>query len=97
MTFQVTWGVPGGQWVTFVGQLGVPGGQWVTSVGHMGVVTEGQMHCKLVLLAEIWRLLGAATNDSGWPEWSGWLLEGSSEGLLQAGSAGRTLEAVDCS
>ena len=69
----------------------------MTSVGHLGVVTEGQMHCKLVLLAEIWRLLGPATDDSGWPEWSGWLLEGSSEGLLQAGSAGRTLEAVDCS
>ena len=55
------------------------------------------MHCKLVLLAEIWRLLGAATDDSGWPEWSGWLLEGRSEGLLQAGSAGTTLEAVRCS
>ena len=55
------------------------------------------MHCKLVLLAEIWRLLVAATDDSGWPEWSGWLLEGSSGTLLQAGSAGRTLEVVGCS
>ena len=73
--------------MTFVGHLG----------GGGGVVTEGQMHCKLVLLAEIWRLLVAATDDSGWPEWSGWLLEGSSGTLLQAGSAGRTLEAVGCS
>ena len=24
--------------------------------------------CKLVLLAEHWRLLGAAAGDSGWPE-----------------------------
>ena len=52
---------------------------------------------KLVLLEEHWRLLGAAADGSGWPEWAGWRLEGSSEGLLQAGSAGRTLEAVGCS
>ena len=56
-----------------------------------------RVHCKLVLLAEHWRLFGAATEDSGWPEWAGWLLEGSSGTLLQAGSAGRTLQAVWCS
>ena len=56
-----------------------------------------RVYCKLVLLAEHWRLLGAAADGSGWPEWAGWRLEGSSEGLLQAGSAGRTLEAVGCS
>ena len=56
-----------------------------------------RVYCNLVLLAEHWRLFGAAADDSGWPEWTGWLLEGSSEGLLQAGSAGRTLEAVGCS
>ena len=43
-------------------------------------------------MAEHWRLLGAATDDSGWPEWAGWLLEGSSGAVLQAGSADRTLE-----
>ena len=32
------------------------------------------VYCKLVLLAEHWRLLGAAADDSGWPEWTGWLL-----------------------
>ena len=56
-----------------------------------------RVYCKLVLLAEHWRLLGAAAVGSGWPEWAGWQLEGSSESLLQAGSAGRTLEAVGCS
>ena len=55
------------------------------------------VYCKLVPLAEHCRLLGAADDDSGWPEWTGWLLEGSSEGPLKAGSAGRTLEAVGCS
>ena len=55
------------------------------------------LYCKLVLLAEQWRQLGAAAEDSGWPERAGWLLEGSSGTLLQAGSAGRTLEAVGCS
>ena len=55
------------------------------------------LYCKQVLLAELWGLLGAAADDSVWPEWAGWLLEGSSEGLLQAGSADRTLEAVGCS
>ena len=55
------------------------------------------LYCKLVLLAEHWRLFGAAADDSGWPEYAGWLLEGSSGGLLQAGSAGRTLEAAGCS
>ena len=68
-----------------------------------------RVYCKLVLLAEHWRLLGAAADDSGWPEWAGsadgsgwrewagWRLQGSSEGLLQAGSAGRTLEVDGCS
>ena len=71
-------------------QVGLSGmaGDWRAVVG---------VHCKLVLLAEHWRLLGAAGDDSVWPEWTGWLLEGSSGGLLQAGSAGRTLEAVGCS
>ena len=69
------------------------------------------VYCKLVPLAEHWRLLSAAADDSHWPAWAGWLLEGSSGGLLQAGwllegssggllqagSAGRTLEAVGCS
>ena len=66
---------------------------WVT----WGSFTEGQVHCKLVLLAEHWRLLGAASDDSGWPEWAGWRLERSSEGILQAGSAGGTLETAGCS
>ena len=56
-----------------------------------------RVYCKLVLLAQHWRLLGAAADGTGWPEWADWRLEGSSEGLLQAGSAGRTLEAVGCS
>ena len=55
------------------------------------------LYCKLVLLAEHWRRLGAAADDSGWPEWAGCLMEGSSESPLQAGSAGRTLEVVWCS
>ena len=56
-----------------------------------------RVYCKLVLLAEHWRLLGAAVDGSGWTEWAGWRLEGSSEGLLQAGPACRTLENVGCS
>ena len=55
------------------------------------------LYYKQVLLAENWRLLGAAVDDSGWPEYVGWLLEGSSGAVLQADSAGRTLEAVGCS
>ena len=70
-------------------QVGLSGldGCWRAVVG---------VYCKLVPLAEHWSLLGAADDDSGWPEWTSWLLEGSSGGLLQAGSAGRTLEAVGC-
>ena len=34
---------------------------------------------------------------SSWLEHNGGLLEGKNGGLLQAGSAGRTLEAVGCS
>ena len=30
-----------------------------------------RVHCKLVLLAELWRLFGAAAEDSGWLEWAG--------------------------
>ena len=56
-----------------------------------------RVYCKLVLLAEHWRLLGVAADGSGWTEWPGWQLEDSSEGLLRAGSAGRTLETVGCS
>ena len=33
-----------------------------------------RVYCKLVLLAEHWRLLGAAADDSGWPEWAGDIL-----------------------
>ena len=71
-------------------QVGLSGlaGNWRTVV---------KVYCELVLLAEHWRLLGATADGSGWPEWAGWQLEGSSEGLLQAGPAGRTLEAVGCS
>ena len=54
-------------------------------------------YCKQVLLTEHWRLLGADADDSDWLEWAGWLLEGSSGTLLQAGSADITLEAVGCS
>ena len=32
------------------------------------------LYCKLVLLAEHWRRLGAADDDSGWPEWAGDIL-----------------------
>ena len=73
----------------------------MAQVGLSGLVGDWRavvkVYCKLVLLAERWRMLGAAADGSGWPEWAGWRLEGSSEGLLQAGSVGRTLEAVGCS
>ena len=73
----------------------------ITQVGLSGLAccwrAVVRVYCKLVLLAEHWRQLCAAADHSGWPEWAGLLLEGSSEGLLQAGSAGRTLEAVVCS
>ena len=71
-------------------QIGLSGlaGCWKAVVG---------VYCKLVPLAEHWRLLSAAADDSHWPEWAGWLLEGSSGGLLQAGSAARTLIVVGCS
>ena len=73
--------------MTQVGLIGLAG-CWRAVVG---------LYCKKVLLAEHWRLLGAAADDSGWPQGAGWLLVGSSGTLLQAGSAGRTLEAVGCS
>ena len=71
-------------------QVGLNGlaGCWRAVVG---------VYCKLVPLAEHWRPLGAADDDSGRPECAGWLLESSGGGVLQAGSGGRTLEAVGCS
>ena len=33
-----------------------------------------RVYCKLFLLAEHWRRLGAAADDSGWPEWVGDIL-----------------------
>ena len=72
--------------VTQVGLRGLAG-CWRAVVG---------LYCQQFLLAEHWRLLGAAADDSGWPEYAGWLLESSSGTVLQADSAGRTLEAVGC-
>ena len=71
-------------------QVGLSGlaGCWRALVG---------VYCKLVPLAEHWRPLGAADDDSGWPEWACWLSESVSGGLLQDGSTGKTLEAVGCS
>ena len=73
----------------------------MAQVGLSGLAGESRavvkVYCKLVLLAEHWSLLGAAADGSDWPEWAGWRLEGSSEGLLQAGPACRTLENVVCS
>ena len=48
-------------------QVGLSGlaGCWRAVVG---------VYCKLVLLAEHWRLLGAAADGSGWTEWAGWIL-----------------------
>ena len=73
----------------------------MAQVGLSGLADDWRavvrVYCQLVLLTEHWRLLGAAADGSGWPEWAGWQLEGFSEGLLQAGFAGRTLEAVGCS
>ena len=47
----------------------------VTQVGLNGLAdcwrTVVRVYCKLVLLAEHWRLLGAAAGDSGWSEWAG--------------------------
>ena len=56
-------------------QVGLSGlaGCWSAVVG---------LFWKLVLLKEQWSLFGAAADVSGWPEWAGWLLEGSSEGLM---------------
>ena len=50
----------------------------VTQVGQSGLAdcwgAVVRVYCKLVLLAEHWRLLGAAADDSGWPEWAGDIL-----------------------
>ena len=54
------------------------------------------VYSKLVPLTEHWRLLGAHADDSRWSEWASWLLQGNSEILLQANSASRTVEAVEC-
>ena len=66
----------------------------MTQVGLSGLAdcwrAVVRVYCKQVLLAKHWRRLGAAADDSGWPDWAGWLLKGSSGTLLQAGSAGRT-------
>ena len=50
--------------ITQVGLNGLAG-CWRAVVG---------LYCKLVLLAEHWRWLGAAADDSGWPEWAGDIL-----------------------
>ena len=50
--------------MTLVG-LSVLAGCWRAVVG---------VYCKLVLLAEHWRLLGAAADGSGWPVGAGWIL-----------------------
>ena len=51
----------------------------MTQVGLCGLADRWRavmgFYCKLVLLAEHWRLLGAAADDSGWPEWASWLLD----------------------
>ena len=52
--------------MTFLGHLGGP---WETLVDFCRAVVR--VYCELVLLAEHWRLLGAAAGDSGWPEWTG--------------------------
>ena len=47
----------------------------VTQVGLSGLADCWRavvgVCCKLVLLADHCRLLGAAAGDSGWPEWAG--------------------------
>ena len=55
------------------------------------------LYCELVLLAKYCRLLGAAADDSVGREHAGWQLDGSCGALQEAGSDGRTLEAVGCS
>ena len=50
--------------ITQVGLNGLAG-CWRAVVG---------LYCKLVLLAEHWRRLGAAAVDPGWPEWAGDIL-----------------------
>ena len=59
----------------------------MTQVGLSGLAgcwTEVvRVYCKLILLAEHWRLFGAAADDPVWPEWAGWLLEGGSWHLIK--------------
>ena len=35
------------------------------------VCVSGMAGCWRAVVAEHWRLLGAAADDSGWPEWNG--------------------------
>ena len=97
MTFLGHMGGPWGTMGDFFRSLGGPWGTKGDFWRSLGGATGGQLHCELVLLAEHWTLLGAATDNSGWPEWAGSLLEVSCGAVLQADSAGRTLEAVECS
>ena len=50
----------------------------MTQVGLSGMAgcwrAVAGVYCKLVPLAEHWRLLGAAADGSDWPEWAGWIL-----------------------
>ena len=50
----------------------------ITEVGLSGLAgvcrAVVRVYCKLVLLAEHWRLLVAADDDSDWPEWAGDIL-----------------------
>ena len=47
----------------------------MTQVGLSGLAdcwrAVVRVYFKQVLLAEHWRWLGAAVDDSGWPEWAG--------------------------
>ena len=46
----------------------------MTQVGLSGLAdcwrAVVRVYCKQVLLAKHWRRLGAAADDSGWPEWA---------------------------
>ena len=61
--------------MTFLGHLGGPWGTMGDVFGSLGGSLKdsctANWFCKLVLLTEHWKLLGAAAGDSGWPEWAG--------------------------
>ena len=61
--------------MTFIGHLegpwGTMGDFFGSIAGSLKDSCTANWFCKLVLLAEHWRLLGAAAGDSGWPEWAG--------------------------